>query len=435
MSRLIVYTLIVAVVVLHVDAHGVCVDPPSRGTCHTNSINNNKPRNPKIRAMYKPVYLDDCPRHDCPHCLNGGGKGAVMKAANGVWHPFEPLNKAAPFRHDSGMCGDAVSGDKPHEKGGIYAYPKSPIMKTYKTGSVVEFVVDATTNHNGFYEFFICDATKCGGDINDLCFKQGHCHQLERVKTPECESQASLECGPIDPKHPGRWYVPCRKGGHVGEHFMGGPYMKYKLPAGFSTKHAVLQWYWVTANSCNPPGFVEYFKQFPMEGWGTCPGDGGALGGRNPTIVKCGGGNFPEEFWNCADVAVTNSGVQPVPTETEDQEEKENDAMRQAPPSKKTTPTVKPTPKPRTTPPPKHTHTETSHKAAPAPAKPTEAASTVMNKMEPKKSATCVATWNQCGGVGFNGGSTCCSQKNRCVLLNKYYSQCVPETVKINRNK
>ncbi len=234
-----------------------------------------------------------------------------MKAAKGKWTPYEPLNPKFPFRRDHGMCGDPVSAPAPrdHEAGGKWGYPKSPISANYKANQIVEFVVDVTTNHNGWFEFIICDVTKCGGDINESCFKKGFCHLMMREKTPACESQLSKECGPVDEKYPGRWYIPCRRGDHVGEHFMGGPFMRYKLPKGFKTEHAVIQFYWVTANSCNPPGFVDYFKRYPMKSWGQCPGDGGAIGGRNPTLAECGGGSFPEEFWGCADVSVGVSGT------------------------------------------------------------------------------------------------------------------------------
>jgi len=250
------------------------------------------------------------PSEDCPHCLNAGGKGAVMKANKGMWVPYEPTNLKKPFRHDAGLCGDPIAqkGPHDHEIGGAWGFPKSPITATYKTGSVVEFIVDLTTNHQGYFEYFLCDATKCGGDISVECFKKGHCHQLMREKTPHCESSQSMECAPVDPAYPGRWYIGCRKGGHVGEDFVGGRSMRYHLPKGFSTKHAVLQWYWVTANSCNPPGFLDFFENHPMDKWGKCGGDGGTIGGRNTGTAECGGKISPEEFWNCADIEINDSG-------------------------------------------------------------------------------------------------------------------------------
>eukprot|EP00171_Calliarthron_tuberculosum_P008284 IDg8284t1 len=328
--------LALSAVVAIVDGHGSVVKPRCRGTLTTNSL------------PLPNLNLPDMPADNCAHCLNGGGKGAVILAANNNWTPWEPLNTKQPFRLDSGLCGDAIRDAAPraHEVGGKYGPPKSmPFVANYKAGGVIEITADLTTNHNGYFDFFICDVTKCGGDISEACFKKGHCHMLMRAKTPVCESQKSRECGPIDPKYPGRWYVPCRKGGHVGNHFMGGEYMRYQLPAGFKSDHAVLQWYWATANSCNPPGFKEYFERFPMPGWGQCPGDGGALGGRNPSIEPCGGKAFPEEFWMCADVQVTASGA---PSKKKDLITRKGEAMAASPKPKPAAPTPKPAaPKPK----------------------------------------------------------------------------------------
>jgi len=236
------------------------VSPCIRGILNTNSIFNNMPKRKDLSIPIEQCrkMKTDLPADTCPHCSNAGGKGAVMALAKNNWIPYKPLDAAAPFRRDSGLCGDPKKGARDHEAGGKFGWPKSPIVATYKQNSIVEFVVDLTTNHQGFFEYFICDASKCGGDINEKCFKDGHCHQMKRAKTPACESATSKECAPIDPKYPGRWYVGCRVGGHVGEHFVGGKYMRYHLPKGFNTAHAVIQFYWVTANS---------YRQFVQSPW------------------------------------------------------------------------------------------------------------------------------------------------------------------------
>ena len=40
----------------------------------------------------------------------------------------------------------------------------------------------------------------------------------------------------------------------------------------------------------------------------------------------------------------------------------------------------------------------------------------------------CQAEWQQCGGQGFAGVTTCCSATDACSVINAYYSQCVPVT-------
>eukprot|EP00171_Calliarthron_tuberculosum_P013439 IDg13439t1 len=422
------------------DAHGCMVYPRYRATLNTNSV------------TVPDLHLPDMPADHCPHCLNGGGKGAVMLAAKNNWTPWEPLNSKMPFRHDSGLCGDPIAdaAPRPHEVGGRYGPPKSmPIVATYRSGSIIEMTADIKTNHNGFFDFFICDAKKCGGDISEACFKNGHCHQLMRVKTSACESQKSRECGPIDPAYPGRWYVPCRKGGHVGEHFMGGKYMRYKLPAGFKSSHAVLQWYWATANSCNPPGFKEYFDKYPMPGWGRCPGDGGALGGRNPTLSKCGGSTFPEEFWMCADVSVTSSGdsiakrrpkIKKLPiraptaahkkrerrrrTSIKRMQRRPNNEMR----PRKTAASARDSPKMAT---PNRRTRPVAHSSKPVSG--VKASRDCTQKLEFRDddetipdvpTAKCASKWKQCGGSFFKGANECCDRRFECIALNKYYAQC-----------
>ena len=395
--------------------HGNCVVPRFRGTLNTHSLG--------IKSLEIPGLDYD----NCPHCLNGGGKGAVMTAANGIWRLYDPLNADLPPRHDAGHCGDPITDAPPraHENGGRFGPPKNyPIVASYSEGQIIEITADITTNHNGFFQFFICNAAKCGGDISDACFQNGHCQELYRVKTPECESQNSVECGPVDPHYPGRFYVPCRKGDHVGEHFIGGKYMQYKLPDGFSTSHAVIQWYWATANSCNPPGYLEYFNQFPMPGWGSCPGDGGALGMRNPTLAECGESKFPEEFWTCADVSVGSSEkTQIIPQNG--------------------IPTITPTPKiptqsaantviiPPTVQPSPTTQIDRSsvdaNKAKKDRRRTDKSDQSNRGKRRKNLQNQCIQQWQQCGGIYHEGSKTCCDRNYKCRVVNKYYSQCMSE--------
>ncbi len=401
----------------------------------TNVILNELPKNPIFRKydFSRFRHLKNVPPNNCPHCANGGGKGAVMKAAKGKWLPYEPLNPRIPFRTDHGVCGDAKMAPLPHdhELGGKYGFPKSPIVAHYKPGQVVEFVVDVTTNHNGWFEFFICDAVKCGGDVSEACFKKGHCHAMIREKTPVCESGLSKECAPVDEKYPGRWYLPCRKKGF--EHFMGGPYMRYKLPSGFESKHAVIQFYWVTANSCNPPGHLDYFKRYPMKAWGMCIGDGGARGGRNPALAECGAGGFPEEFWGCADVSVGAGGRAPGVASP----------MSPPPPPPRSPQRLAPSPSLSPLPQPLNQAIEPVAPTAPmkplAPVvqstpepmamnMPQVTSEPVMAEREPeaqaKKMRKCQINWRQCDGQYYKGPRGCCNRKFYCHRVNKYYSQC-----------
>ena len=134
-----------------------------------------------------------------------------------------------------------------------------------------------------------------------------------RVKQPQFDNPSPAthyEYGPVDPTYPGRWYVPCCKIEHVSKHIVGGDSgtMRYKLPDNVECKHCVLQWYWDTANSCTPRGFLEYFEAFNNPFGTECDGHGGAKGGYWAGMAACEGMSISGEFWTCSDVQMTKGG-------------------------------------------------------------------------------------------------------------------------------
>lgn len=62
----------------------------------------------------------------------------------------------------------------------------------------------------------------------------------------------------------------------------------------------MLQWVYVTANTCLSPGYRDV--AWPAS-YSDCAGDGGAVGWVSSYLPDCGDA-FPEEFWNCADIAI-----------------------------------------------------------------------------------------------------------------------------------
>lgn len=400
--------------------------------------------------------IDGFPTDNCHHCNNGGGTGAVQKASNGTWTSWEPLNPAMPFRRDAGLCGDDVSSPKPrhHEKGGKYGPPASlPYSVVYKTGQVIEIEVAMSTNHLGHFTYFICDVGRCGGDVNEKCFHQGHCKKLIRAVEPECESATNKRCSPIDPKFPGRWYVP--------QGLMDTMKMKYQLPKGLVCKDCVLLWYWATANSCFDRGVQDYFKKYPSYNL------------KSQENMSLCGSSFPEEFWNCADVRVTGLGV-PDPEimpptfdsdDDKDGDEKEEDeltllndevspvsaetmnSMLHAPEKAQSQsgiqhhhvpqPTDPPMIAPTVTPSPRRTercHTGITNSPISSNSNHSSAtASQVDNKKKAMKngkmqnaSGKCQAKWKQCGGKEYTGATNCCTGL-QCAKLNDYYFQCKPK--------
>eukprot|EP00171_Calliarthron_tuberculosum_P011492 IDg11492t1 len=131
------------------------------------------------------------PKDSCHHCNNGGGTGEVKKASNGTWTSWEPLNPALPFRRDAGFCGDKIRSPRPrrHEKGGLFGAPASmPYSVVYKMGQKIDIEIQMSTNHLGHFTYFLCDVGRCGGDVTEKCFQQGHCKKLLRAVEPDCES-------------------------------------------------------------------------------------------------------------------------------------------------------------------------------------------------------------------------------------------------------
>lgn len=74
---------------------------------------------------------------------------------------------------------------------------------------------------------------------------------------------------------------------------------KFRLPENLVSDRALLQWHYITANSCSPPGYDQYnfpsnFADEPLAVCDHIPEDG--LG-------------TPEQFWNCAEICITEDGT------------------------------------------------------------------------------------------------------------------------------
>lgn len=233
-----------------------------------------------------------------------------MKAAAGPkgWVPYKPFSPN--FKWRAGVCGDRM-GVKDHLKGGKY-YNDGYIVKTYTQGGIINVVTAIAAHHNGFFELYVCDVSHCPNrDISRACFRRhGACRQLYRARGDACESRTNTACAPADPNYPGRWYFPCEKYATLepGNWTSYGPNTaRFRLPGDLVCEHCVLQWYWVAANSCNPPGVIEFFEgpRGPLN-WRNCKGQGGALGGYTKVQKPCGAKNdrFPEEYYQCSDIRI-----------------------------------------------------------------------------------------------------------------------------------
>lgn len=275
-------------------SHGLLFDPPQRGILPGNHFTPHL--KPISGAPYDPYA--HFPAGD-KHVRPGAGLRSQEKEGSFNWTPFTPLLSS--FRWRAGVCGDLkgspAAGE--HLRGGKYYYGGT-VTRTFRVGGILRARVSIVAHHNGFLEFHVCDVAKCGGEISAACFRRGFCYALRRVRNKSCESRTDPMCAPIDPKYPGRWYLPCSAGGKFDVYDK----IMYRLPRGLRCEHCVLHWFWSAANTCNPPGVREYFEGNRGPKWRPCPGQGGAIGGYTKVQRDCGGKLFPEEYYQCADIRI-----------------------------------------------------------------------------------------------------------------------------------
>lgn len=291
-------------------SHGLLFDPPQRGALQGGKFTPGLKGDPK--APRDPFW--HFPAGD-KNVRPGAGKYSQEKTTRFHWTEWRPTDrKFSNWR--AGVCGDLrPPSPQHHMRGGKYYYDHK-ITRTFIQGGKLEAKISIVAHHNGFIEFHVCDVARCGGEISEDCFRKGHCRQLKRTYEPECESRVNRNCAPVDPKYPGRWYLPCSRS-PVFDVYGGDYKMRFQLPADLSCEHCVLHWYWVSANGCNPPGVVDFFNGPRGPKWGTCRGQGGAVGGYTRVQRPCEGRKFPEEYYQCADISITpRDGQKYVPRTT-----------------------------------------------------------------------------------------------------------------------
>jgi len=194
----------------------------------------------------------------CPHCLNR--KGASENCGIGQNGSYDVYND---------------SGNK-----------KMPWIsqETYDDGATITVSGVLTANHGGHIEVFAC----ANPNPSSKCLKT---NPLTMIKD-------NLFNGPNDSVYPVRGYL--------------SPAMKfsflYKLPSGLNGEKVIIQWHYITANSCHPLGYKNPDLRLAERGWL-----------RGPNLKSCGdysdtGVGMPEQFWNCAEVTILDNGSPTAPT-------------------------------------------------------------------------------------------------------------------------
>lgn len=202
----------------------------------------------------------------CPHCLN---------------------RKPA-----SGTCGGTY--DSPQDVSNRDMAWASQAVYASEQNIVVDVIL--TAHHKGHMEMKGCVADG-GTAVTQACFDA---HPLTFVRD-------LLYSAPRDPNYPERIYLAPNNGE------AGGPsnpvvppgggmafQSEYTLPAGLVGEKVLLQWLYVTGNTCEVEGYDDY--PFPKN-W------------RSKNLKQCGslsltGDGAPERFWNCAEVTIRSDGTE-----------------------------------------------------------------------------------------------------------------------------
>ena len=179
---------------------------------------------------------------DCPHCLNQGG----ICGTTGGRNYNTPLN----------TFGDPMSVN---------------MQANFQQGQEIDLSTVITAHHKGHIEYKAC-AIQPGEVPTQDCFDA---HPLEFVED-------KLHNFPKDTNYPERAYIPTTGTDYT---------HTFKLPEDLHGNLVLIQWVYVTANSCLPPGYRDY--PFP-------PGQG------PPSGSDCGS-SLGEQFWNCAEVRIAPS--------------------------------------------------------------------------------------------------------------------------------
>ncbi|GAX15594.1 hypothetical protein FisN_3Hh064 [Fistulifera solaris] len=233
----------------HVEAHGGLISPRSR-----NRVAREDGSERPGKGVPTPEY--------CWHCLND----------------------------NNGLCGKVGANDydKWVDSMGIPMPWSSQV--TWKPGQVVQIEFEITAHHWGHVELHACPR---GRQSTQRCLDQ---YPLEFV--------ADVSHGmPKDTSFPERGYLTGGKFKYT---------MQFRLPNDLEGSQVLLQWKYITANSCNPPGYKEYFSGItnPSKSFNsilrTCTLPYPTKGNQAP----------PEQFWNCAEVSIVGAAPASPPAIT-----------------------------------------------------------------------------------------------------------------------
>ncbi|KAL9180759.1 hypothetical protein ACHAXT_011212 [Thalassiosira profunda] len=237
------------------DAHGYLASPRSRNlVAHEETV------------WWKQNETDPEPE-TCPHCLNRGGSLARCGIVGG-WG--SERNYDAPK--------NALGGPMP-----------TMIQANYTQGQDMILNVSLTAHHRGHFVFSACPIAP--GEVpTQECFDANRLTFVSDM----------LHGGKYDPIYPERAYIAPPDSNYVLDVGSTSGVMDFsyrmRLPANVYGDLVLIQWYYLTANSCYHKGYREY--DWPSS-WKIDPTSSMLCGTVSPD-----GSGTPEQFWNCAEVFI-----------------------------------------------------------------------------------------------------------------------------------
>ena len=234
-----------------------------------------------------------------PFTIHGHGYLKTPRSRNYVAHQdgvWWPLTDSTPYPESEpqsanrggnrGQCGVIAETRN-------YDFPKTgagnPLpfraQQCYQPGQIIDLEVKLTAHHKGHFEFKACPISP-GQAPTQACFDAHPLRFVSDVLSPG-ESRATAN---FDPNYPERAYIPPKD--FVDLHY------RYQLPSGLSGDTVLLQWHYVTANSCMHVGYDRYnwpsgFHPGNLSQCGPLPPDGNGVPEQvREIIVLCavGGG-------------------------------------------------------------------------------------------------------------------------------------------------
>mmetsp|Transcript_49381 Transcript_49381/g.112068 ORF Transcript_49381/g.112068 Transcript_49381/m.112068 type:complete len:377 (+) Transcript_49381:720-1850(+) len=289
--------------------------------------------------------------------------------------------------NQGGTCGASQTGQTDYNQ----PMAQYPTQAVFAPGDTVPVEVLITAHHRGHFEFRLCDAEDVAGGVEAATTQA--CLDLHPLVTlPDPDYQEVF-----DPNHPDRVYLPpsCALEQYSTSTGVSGRLVQASvvLPPEVQCEHCVLQWHYVTANSCNPEGYRD--ATFPEDDCG---------GWWQESLSDCSDYISPEEFWNCADVMIIaddndvdddddddGNDDDIITDDVDDDEDKNSDDVI--------------------------TDDDDGDDD--------NDDDTTTSDSDDQQ---CVSeAWGQCGGSTFEGISSCCTEEMYCKQVNKKYSHCVPK--------